>query len=248
MANKSLEIETPDGMCESYISWPDAAGPFPAVLFFMDGIGFRPALRRMADRIAANGFYVLLPNLFYRYGPAPQVDAAEVLKSENRPKLTGMVQSLTPEIVRRDAGVFLDFLAAQREVKPNGKVGLTGYCMGGSMAVRTAAYYPDRVAAAASFHGGRLVTDAADSPHRLLEKIAAELYFGHADQDQTMPLENIARLDDSLKAAGTRYRTELYAGAMHGFTMQDSPMYNAAACSRHWNRLLDLFERTLKSR
>jgi carboxymethylenebutenolidase len=247
MANKSIDIDTPDGVCDSYISYPDTDGPFPAVLFYMDGIGIRPVLRQMADRIAANGFYVLLPNLFYRYGQAPESNVAEILKPENRAKLMGMVLSLTPELIVRDAGVFLNFLAAQQEVKSDGEVGLNGYCMGGGMVVRTAAHYPDRVAAAASFHGGRLATDAPDSPHRLVGRITAELYFGHADQDQSMPLEDIARLDESLKAARTRYQAELYTGAMHGFTMRDLPMYNEVACNQHWDRLLGLFLKTLKA-
>ncbi len=247
MADKSVDIQTPHGVCDSYVSFPDTDAPFSAVLFYMDGIGIRPVLRQMADRIAANGFYVLLPNLFYRHGPAPQINVAEILKPENRAKLMSVVLSVTPELIVSDAGVFLNFLAAQQEVSPNSRVGLTGYCMGGGMVMRTAAHYPERVAAAASFHGSRLVTDAPDSPHLLAGKITAELYFGHADQDQSMSLEDIARLNESLSAAGVRYQAELYTGAMHGFTMPDLPVYNEAACNKHWDRLLALFARTLKS-
>jgi carboxymethylenebutenolidase len=246
MANKNIDIETPDGACDSYIAYPDSGGPFPAVLFFMDGIGIRPVLQRMVDRIAASGYYVLLPNLFYRHGRAPLFEVAEILKPENRPRLMQFVQSLTPELVLRDAGVFLDFLDAQRQVKAGSRVGLTGYCMGGSMTVRTAAQYAARVAAAASFHGGRLVTDDPNSPHRLVERITAELYFGHADQDQGMPAAHIAQLEAALQAARIRYRSELYSGARHGFTMSDLPVYDQAACERHWDRLFDLFERTLR--
>jgi len=246
MAGMTLDVELSDGRCDCYLAYPDEGGPFPAVLFFMDGFGLRPVLHRMADRIAAWGLCVLQPNLLYRHGRAPLFEVAEILKPENRPRLMQLVQSLTPELVLRDAGVFLDFLDAQRQVKAGGRVGLAGYCMGGSMTVRAAAQYAARVAAAASFHGSRLVTDAPDSPHRLVERITAELYFGHADQDQGMPAAHIAQLEEALQAARIRYRSELYIGARHGFTMSDLPVYDQAACERHWDRLLDLFERTLR--
>jgi carboxymethylenebutenolidase len=245
MTNRFIDIETADGVCDSYVSYADTGSSFPAVLFYMDGIGIRPVLRQMADRIAAAGFYVFLPNMFYRRGRAPLFDVAEILKPQNRAKLMDIVLSVTPELLVRDAGVFLNFIAAQEEVKPGSKLGLTGYCMGGGMVVRTAAHYSAQVAAAASFHGGRLATDAPDSPHRLVGRITADLYFGHADRDQGMPLEDIARLDEALRAGGNRYQSELYTGALHGFTMSDLPVYDKAASDKHWARLLGLFEKTL---
>lgn len=246
MTSKTIDIKTPDGVCDSYISCPNTGGPFAAVLFYMDGIGIRPVLREMADRLAANGFYVLMPNMFYRRGRIAPIDVAEILRPDNRASLIDFVHSLTPDRVVRDAGVFLDFLAAQKEVTSGRPVGLAGYCMGGRMVVRAAAHYPERVASAASIHGGRLVTDAPDSPHRLVNRITAELYFGHADQDGSMTAEDIARLDEALQKAGTRYRAELYTGALHGFTMPDLPVYSKAACDQHWDRLLALYGRTLK--
>jgi carboxymethylenebutenolidase len=246
VTSKTIDIKTPDGLCDSYISCPNTGGPFAAVLFYMDGVGIRPILREMADRLAANGFYVLLPNMFYRGGRVAPIDVAEILRPENRASLVDLVHSLTPERVVRDAGVFFDFLGAQKEVTSGSPVGLTGYCMGGGMVMRTAAHYPERVASAASFHGGRLATDAPDSPHRLVSRITAELYLGHADQDASMTAEDIARLDEALQKAGTHYRAELYTGALHGFTMSDLPVYNKAACDQHWDRLLALYGRTLK--
>jgi len=247
MASKTIDIKTSDGVCDTYISHPDRGGPFPAVLFFMDGIGIRPVLRQMADRIAAEGYYVFLPNMFYRRGRAPVFDVATILNPENRPALMELVLSLTPELVVRDAGVFLDVLAVQKEVRPGSKVGLTGYCMGGGMVVRTAAQYPDRIAAGASFHGGRLATEDPDSPHRLVGKIRCRLYFGHADQDQSMTPEQIDRLDQALKGVGTVFEAEIYTGALHGFTMSDLPVYNRKACDKHWQRLLHLFKETLQA-
>lgn len=246
MTNKTVDIETSDGACDSYISHPNGAGPFPAVLFYMDGIGIRPVLREMADRLARSGYYVLLPNMFYRRGRASAVDVGDVLKPDNRAALMELVSSLTPERVVSDAGAFLEFLAAQKEVESGSRVGLTGYCMGGGMVMRTAARYSTRVASAASFHGGRLATASPDSPHHLVPRITAELYFGHADQDQSMTPEDIARLEGALQKAGSRYQAELYTGALHGFTMTDLPVYNKAACDRHWDRLLALFGRTLR--
>ncbi len=246
MTSKTIDIKTPDGACDSYISYPGGMGPLPAVLFYMDGIGIRPVLREMADRLAETGYYVLLPNMFYRRGRATPIDVAEVLKPENRAALMDAVFSLTPERVVSDAGAFLEFLATQKEVKSDSPVGLTGYCMGGGMVMRTAANYAERVAGAASFHGGRLATASPDSPHRLVHRITAELYFGHADQDHGMTPEDIARLDDALQKAGKRYQSELYTGALHGFTMRDLPAYNRAACDQHWDRLLALFGRTIK--
>jgi carboxymethylenebutenolidase len=222
--------------------------PFPAVIFFMDGIGIRPVLQQMADRIAADGYYVLLPNMFYRRGRAPVFDVATILNPENRPALMDLVLSLTPTVIVRDGGAFLGMLAEQKEVRPGSKVGLTGYCMGGAMVVRTAAGYPDRVAAGASFHGGRLVTDDPESPHRLVGQIRGRLYFGHADQDQSMTPEQIQWLDEALRAAGTIFEAELYTGALHGFTMSDLPVFNRKACDKHWERLLGLFAETLRAK
>jgi carboxymethylenebutenolidase len=212
----------------------------------MDGAGVRPAVHSIAERIAANGFYVLLPNMYYRVRRAPVIDAAEIFKPESRSKLMELVGSLSPARVVADAGAFLDFLAAQAEVKPNSKVGLTGYCMGGAMVVRTSAAYPDRVGAGASHHGGRLVTKDPDSPHLLLAKISGELYFGHADNDEYMPRADIARFDAALQESGVTYESEVYPGASHGYTMIDFPVYDAVAADKHWRRLLGLFGKTLK--
>lgn len=225
---------------------PDGGGSFPGVLFYMDGVGFRPTVHRMADRIAAAGYVVLLPNMFYRYGPAQRVNIAELFKPENRPALMERVLSLTPERLVRDAGRFLEFLAAHPRVTPGSMVGLTGYCMGGGMVMRTAAAYPARVGAGGCFHAGRLATDDITSPHYLAGAIKAELYFGHADKDTGMPPEAIEKLEQSLKSAGVKFRSELYAGALHGYTMADLvTIYDKEADERHFRELLALFARTL---
>ncbi|GFE26924.1 hypothetical protein Sliba_73770 [Streptomyces nigrescens] len=154
------------------------------------------------------------------------------------------MQALTPELAMRDAGAYLDWLAASPLVT-DGPVGTTGYCMGGVLAIRTAAAYPDRIGAAASFHAGRLATDAEDSPHRLAGRSTAELYFGHADHDHLMSADQIASLERALDAEGVSYRSELYEGAQHGYTQADTAAYNSVADQRHWHNLLELFGRRL---
>jgi carboxymethylenebutenolidase len=143
-----------------------------------------------------------------------------------------------------DAAFYLDWLAAS-PLTVDGPVGVTGYCMGAGLALRTAGTHPDRVAAAAGFHGAYLATDAPDSPHLLAGHITAELYFGHADQDSTNPADQIARLEKALTEAGVEHRSEVYEGARHGFTQADTAMYGAEATDRHWEALLDLFARRL---
>ena len=244
----SVDIPTPDGTADAYFAHPADEVPHPAVLFYMDGFGLRPHLKSMADRLAVAGYTVLVPNVFYRAGRAPLVELPEFIDPAERPEiiqsLRPAARSLTPEAAMRDAGVCLDWLAAS-PLTAGGPAGVTGYCMGAGLALRTAGSHPDRVAAMAGFHGAFLATDAPDSPHLLADRITAELCFGHADQDATNPAEQIDRLDKALTTAGVRHRGEVYPGAHHGFTQADTAMYSAQATERHWAALLELFGRTL---
>ncbi|WP_326622640.1 dienelactone hydrolase family protein [Streptomyces decoyicus] len=243
-----LDLPTPDGVADAYLAHPDDGEPHPGVLLYMDAFGLRPALEEMARRLAGHGYTVLVPNVFHRSGRAPVVDLPDFIDPSQRPEifeqLAPVMRSLTPGPAMRDAGAYLDWLAASPLVT-DGPVGTTGYCMGGVLALRTAAAHPDRIAAAASFHAGRLVTDDEDSPHRLAGRIKAELYFGHADQDGSMPADQIKRLEQTLDTAGVPYRSELYEGAHHGYTQSDTSAYNAEAAERHWRNLLELFGRRL---
>ncbi|MFC5804985.1 dienelactone hydrolase family protein [Streptomyces formicae] len=244
----SVDIPTQDGTADAYLTHPDDSGPHPAVLLYMDAFGLRPQLRKMADRLASAGYTVLVPNVFYRHGRAPVVELPDFIDPGRRPELFEalgpIMQALTPESAMRDADAYLSHLAAS-PLANDGPVGLTGYCMGAGLALRTAGTYPQQVAAAAGFHGGRLVTDAADSPHLLADRITAELYFGHADQDPSMTADQIALLERTLTAAGVRYHSEVYRGAHHGFTQADTAAYDAKAEERHWAALLSLLSRTL---
>lgn len=242
-----VDIPTEDGVADAYLAHPGDGLPRPGVLLYQDAFGLRPHLRSMADRLAEAGYAVLVPNVFYRHGRSPVFELPEFIDPAARPelweKIVPVMQSLTPDLAMRDAGAYLRWMAERPEVA-DGPVALTGYCMGARLALRTAGAYPDRVAAAAGFHGGQLATDAPDSPHLAAEHITAELYFGHADADQSMPPEQMERLADALTAAGVRHRYEVYEGAHHGYTQADTAAYDEAAAERHWAALLDLLKRT----
>jgi carboxymethylenebutenolidase len=246
LESRTLDIAMPDGSADAYLSRP-ATGKHPGVLIFMDAIGLRPRLEEMADRIADRGYAVLVPNLFYRAGRSPVVpNIVERLQGEDRPAVFGELMphmtALTPEAAARDTAAYVEVLDQHAD---GGPIATVGYCMGGGLAMRAAAQLPDRVAAVASFHGGRLA-EGDSAPHTLANRITAELYFGHADNDGSMPPEAIARLEAALDAAGVRYTSELYAGAAHGWTMSDTRVHDAAAEERHWDALLGLLDRALR--
>lgn len=244
----TVDIPTEDGVADAYLVHPGDERPRPAVLFFQDAFGLRPHLRSMADRLAAAGYTVLLPNVFYRHGRVPVVELPEFIDPAQDPAIWGRIgpvmRSLTPGLAMRDAGAWLRFLAGS-PLAADGPVAVTGYCMGARLALLTAGTYPQRVAAVAGFHGGQLATEDPDSPHLVAEHITAEAYFGHADQDSSLPWEQIRRLEDALTAAGVRHRCEVYPGAQHGYTQADTPAYDREADERHWAALLDLLKRTL---
>jgi carboxymethylenebutenolidase len=246
MRSEMIDVTTPDGVADAYLARPDDDRR-PAVLLAIDAFGLRPQIERMADRIAAQGFVVLAPNVFYRAGRAPVVDLDGLADPEQRGRIfervMPLIREVTPERIVSDGGAYLDRL----EQVGRGPVAITGYCMGGRLGWRIAAGYPERVAALGGFHVGGLVTDDDDSPHLSAGRLAAEVYLGYADNDRSMTPEQIAELERTLDAAGVRYRSELYRGAAHGYTMADTPSYDEAAAERHYTALFDLLERTLVS-
>ncbi|WP_280456679.1 dienelactone hydrolase family protein [Nocardia carnea] len=243
-----VDVRTADGVADAYLAYPGDGAPHPGVLVIQDGFGLRPGLRSLADRIAAHGYTVLLPNAYYRHGRAPVIELPDFIDPEQRPEIFQqvfpMIRELTPELLRSDAAAYLEWLAAAPQVAV-GKVGVTGYCMGARLAVLVAAMFPGRVGAVAGFHGGPLVTDTPDSPHLMAGNLTAELYFAHAGEDDHMTPEHIDRFDEALATAGVRHRTEVYEGARHGFTQADTSAYDPAAAERHYRELLALFDRTL---
>jgi carboxymethylenebutenolidase len=245
MGSATLDIQTPDGVADAYLSTPDDGERHPGVLFLMDAYGLRPQIEEMADRIAQRGYAVLAPNVFYRAGRSPVLPIPDFSTDDWRgeffAKVRPLMAQLTPERLAADGAAYFDELAKVAD-EP---FAITGYCMGARLGLRIAAAHPDRVAAMGGFHGGGLVTDDPQSPHLSAGALRAELYFGHADKDQSNSPEQIAALDRTLDEAGVKHRTEVYEGAKHGYTMADTPAYNEAAAERHFDALFDLLERTL---
>ncbi|WP_327291267.1 dienelactone hydrolase family protein [Streptomyces sp. NBC_01198] len=241
MVTKTLQIPTPDGQADAFAALPVHGGQHPGVLMYADGFGIRPVLREMARELAGHGYYVLVPNVFYRHGPAPVIELPEHIGEETRPAVFGqlmpMIEAHTADRVLRDADAYLRFLSAQPEASA-GPVAVTGYCIGGLLATRTAAAHPGRIAALAAFHG----PVGADGPDSL-SKLSAEVHFGHAESD--LSPEALGELNKALGAAGVGYTSEIYPGTVHGFTMSDTDAFDPAALQRHWDRLLPLLGRTL---
>jgi carboxymethylenebutenolidase len=245
---REIAIPTPDGDMRAFTFHPGGDGKWPAVIIFMDAPAIRPALWEMGERLAKHGYFTLLPDLFWRAGPYAPIKVAEVFADEaKRREVFGkLMGSTNPEKQLVDAKASLDYLAGQSEVKP-GPVGITGYCMGAGVVMRVAGAFPDRVAAAGGFHGGRLATDAPDSPHLLAPKIKAKVLVAGADEDAGFPPEQAEKLHAALDAAGVDNVVTIYKGAKHGYTMPDLPVYNRDAAERHWAELLALFDETLKA-
>jgi carboxymethylenebutenolidase len=245
MNGSTIDVSTPDGLADCYLTKPAGDGAHRGVLFMIDAIGLRARIEEMADRIAAQGYVVLAPNVFYRAGRAPLWETPDLHDPDSRGRffqsLGPLMGALTPAAVAADGGAYLDKLGELTD----GPVGVTGYCFGGRLGWMIAAAHPDRVAALGGFHTGRMVTDDKDSPHLLTPRVRGEVYWGHADQDQSMTAENIATLDEAMDNAGVRHTTELYEGAQHGYTMSDMGAYNEAAAERHFTALFALLQRAI---
>jgi len=239
-----VEIKTRDGICPAYVFRPSGTQPRPAVLVFMDGIGIRPAMLELGERLATYGYFVLLPDLFYRAGPYEPMDGSVFSDAEKRKTLMEkFIGPTTPDKVMSDTRAFIDFIIAQPDVKP-GPIATTGYCLGGFMSLTAAGTYPGEIAAAASYHGGRLATDAPDSPHRLAPKMKARVYVAGAIEDQSFTDEQKALLEKALTDARVDHLIETYQ-AKHGWVFHDLPVYDEAAEERHWSSLTDLLKAKL---
>ncbi|MBL1088217.1 MULTISPECIES: dienelactone hydrolase family protein [Streptomyces] len=241
MPTKTVQIPTPDGQADAFAAFPDGAERHPGVLMYPDGFGIRPVVRELARELAGHGYYVLVPNFFYRHGPAPVVELPAHIGEEARSalltQLMPLLQAHTTERVLSDADAYLRFLTAQPEVGA-GPVAVTGYCIGALLAMRTAAAHPGQVAALAGFHG----PVGADGPDSFSE-LTAQVHFGHAETDLTP--EDLGELNQALDAAGVDHTSEIYPGTVHGFTMSDTDAFSASGLKRHWDCLLPLLERTL---
>ena len=242
MIEKHLDITTADGAMNSFVVYPEEKGPHPVVLFYMDAPGKREELHDMARRLASVGYYVVLPNLYYRRS------RDFWLKERTEPAMAVMFEhmhSLTNALVVRDTQALLRFVDAQPAADAR-RIGAVGYCMSGSFVMAAAAAFPDRIKSIASIHGANMVTDQDDSPHLMAPRIRCESYFGCAEIDKWAPKEAIDTLQAALVAAGTPHRIEWYPAAQHGFVFPlRTGIYDQASAERHWERLFDLFGRTL---
>jgi carboxymethylenebutenolidase len=242
MIDQQIEIPTKDGHTTTFISHPERGGPFPVIIFYMDAPAIREELRDMARRLAGSGYYVMLPNMYYRAGVMELGPIPPDPEAPERKQMFAYMNSINIPLVMEDTTALLAF--ADTQPAANAKiVGTVGYCMSGRYAVNAATHFPDRVKAAASMYGTHLATDQADSPHLAANKTKAELYFGCAETDVYAPQEIIEKLQASMKDA--HGEVEVYPGTHHGFAFPKRPVYHRDAAERHWERLLALYRRNL---
>jgi len=241
-----VAIPTQDGVCRAWLLTPSTPGRWPAVIFYGDAGGMRPAMTAMARRLADAGYAVLLPDPYYRYGPYDTLVPAEVFKGDVMAILGPLMATTGNRQAGEDTRAYVAWLDDCESVRP-GPMGAVGFCMGGGMALTAAAALPDRFAAVASFHGGRLATDDPASPHLAVGRLQAEAYVAGAEQDDSCPPEMAERLEQALIDGGVKYTAEIYEGAAHGWMVPDFPVYDPLAAARGWQAMLELFERKLRT-
>jgi carboxymethylenebutenolidase len=243
MLAREIDVATPDGAMSAQEIIPDGEGKHPAVLFLMDGLGYRPALKTMAERLASHGYHVLLPDLYHRVGRHVHFDPIGMTQPEKLGEMRKLIGSLTPDMIMSDVAACLDVLASRANVDA-ARVGAEGYCMGGRNAFLAAASFPERLRATASIHPGGIVTADPASPHLLAGNVQARMYFAIAKDDAFCTKEQADALDQTLAALGKRYQIEQYQ-ARHGWAVIDTLMYDASEAERHWQAVLALFTEEL---
>lgn len=243
MIEHHIDITTIDGEMNTFVTYPEEGGPFPVIIFYMDAPGKREELHDMARRIATVGYYVVLPNLYYR----KTREFSFVRDEQGMKQMFEMMNHLSIELVMRDTKAMLDFVDADENAESD-KVGAVGYCMSGPYACAIASTFGERIKCSASVYGAGLVTKQEDSPHLNLDGITAEMYFACAEIDQYAPHDVIEVLQQQLESSGINFRLEWYPGAEHGFAFPDREgIYDKPSAERHWERLFSLFERNLRS-
>jgi len=242
MQERSVFIQTPDGKMEVFISMPEGKGPFPGVVIFQNVGGFSEILKNMARRATEEGYYCAVPDLYYRLGRVvidPDSTDPDVMKV--RQAASGSIKNGN---IVKDAGALVEFMQNDPMVK-HGGLGNIGYCMGGRFSVIAAEHFPDVFKASASLFGTRLITDAPDSPHLLLDRIKGELYCGFAEHDHSMPLDMVAKWDQMLKEAGVNFVSEVHPGTEHGYAFPGRKVYHKEASEKSWQRIFAMFKRQL---
>ena len=246
MIDQQIEIATKDGHTTTFISHPERGGPFPIIIFYMDAPAIREELRDMARRLATSGYYVMLPNMYYRQGVMELGPLPADPKSPERKRMFALMHSLTIPLIMGDTKALLDFAATQPAAS-KGPIGTVGYCMSGQYAINAATHFPERVKAAASIYGVALATDKPDSPHLAGQKTKAELYFGCAETDVYAPMETVEKVRRSMKADAPMRKSRSIPATHHGFAFPKRPVYNRDAAERHWERLFALYRRNLST-
>jgi carboxymethylenebutenolidase len=244
MIGQRIDLQTEDGALDVYVFRPDGDGQWPAVVMYMDAFGIRPQLGDMAQRLASNGYVVALPNLYHRTPFVPFDPKQVAADGPERDRFKGMIASINGRMVMQDTKAVLQYLDADQTVRKTAIAAL-GYCMGGGYALAAAGTFPERVTVAASFHGGALATEKADSPHLLAGKMRARVYVGAAGIDPTFPDSQRQRLEAALSGAGVAYTIERYENAKHGFAVNGHLVYDRDASERHWERLLGILRENL---
>lgn len=245
MVEEEIEIKTASGTVDSVL-FSEGTARRPGVIHLMDMGGIRPSQRQMARQLAERGYTVLMPNVFYRTSRTPVFDfPIQIGEERTMNRFAELGAPLTPEAMDSDLAAYVDFLAANEHMS-SGPMGVVGYCFSGKMALRAAAVRPGKIAAAASFHGGGLYTDGPTSPHLVLPKVKARLYFGHAINDRSMPQKAIEKLNQALESWGGKFESEVYPDAIHGWTVPDSHAYNPQQAERAFAKLTELFAGTLQ--
>ncbi len=239
-------VVTAGGSCAVALFTPEGPGPWPGVVVYPDAGGMRDTFEQMAATLAGFGYAVLLPDVYYRHGDWAPFDMATAFgDAGERQRLMSMIASITPQMMVDDAAAFFDYLTGRDEVRGD-RFGTTGYCMGGRMSLVVAGRLPEKVAAAAAFHAGKLVTEQPDSPHLLADTIGGAVYVAGAENDGSFTPQQAETLDRSLSDAGVEHTVEIYP-AEHGFAVPDNPPYDAAAAERHWAATRDFFAASLPS-
>ncbi|HPU52195.1 MAG TPA: dienelactone hydrolase family protein [Burkholderiaceae bacterium] len=247
MQERSIDIKTRDGNMNTYVFHPDGPGPYPVVIHYMDSVGLREELSDMCRRLASVGYYVLLPNLYYRLARSVDLDADRLndpAYAEKRDLMWTLNRHLTNTMIEQDTAAMFDFLTTDPAARP-GKLGIVGYCMSGRFVYRVAGAFPERVAASASIYGARLLTDLPDSAHLLTDRIKGEMYFACAQHDHYITNEALEQIGALMKAANVRGSIEFYPEAEHGFAFPQRRAFHKASAERHWERLFALFRRNL---
>ncbi|SHM95069.1 dienelactone hydrolase family protein [Phytopseudomonas punonensis] len=246
MAHEQTVITTPDGQCPAHVFTPADGQGGPAIIFYMDAVGIRPGVLGMAERLADAGYVVLLPDTYYRYGIYGPFDPKEVFKGDFRTVVGPLMATTGNAKAAADIDAYIAYLDGRSDVHGE-RIGAVGFCMGGGMAIASAGARPERFAAVASFHGGNLATDAADSPHLSASALQAELYIAAAENDGSYPPEMAERFEKALSDAGVTFSSENYP-AQHGWMKPDFPVYDEKAAEHGWKQMLAFFGRTLTRR